>query len=367
MTATSSAVLRTDATSGRYLHIDALRAMAVLLVVAMHAGLPKVPGDSGVMAFFVISGFVITHVVLREQEKTNAFRIGDFYFKRAFKILPPLLIAVVVPTIIFGFVFKVFSVDLGSVAGQVFFYSNWQQAFGGGSGILPGTNVVWSLGIEEQFYIVFAILWVVLVRGRNSRRDLATIAIALIVLVPLWRVVLILQGADIARLLRATDTRIDAIAWGVLLATVYAMYRQNGARYLTRLGHPLWIGVALVVAVTGFVSSNDIYEITVRFVTVPAATAFLIAFGLVAPAGVVQSAFLRLASARIVQLIGLSSYSIYLVHYPFAKLIDAWVPWGPSLQGVLVKIVVGVLAGIAMYKVVEIPSLRLRRSIETRS
>lgn len=69
-----------------------MRAGAVMLVVLSHAGLTAVPGGSGVTIFFVISGFIITHLLLRELEKTNSFDIRGFYLRRALKIFPPLLV-----------------------------------------------------------------------------------------------------------------------------------------------------------------------------------------------------------------------------------------------------------------------------------
>ncbi|MGF0263595.1 acyltransferase family protein [Rhodococcus ruber] len=79
----------------RFAHIDAMRAAAVILVVLAHGGLGDViPGGSGVTVFFTISGFIITFLVLRERDKTSAFAIGPFYYRRVLKIVPPLLIAI---------------------------------------------------------------------------------------------------------------------------------------------------------------------------------------------------------------------------------------------------------------------------------
>ncbi len=88
-------------TAGRFAHIDAMRAFAVLLVVVAHAGAGLiVPGGSGVTIFFAISGLIITLLVLREQYKTGGFAIGGFFFRRAAKILPPLIVVVLVPSLV---------------------------------------------------------------------------------------------------------------------------------------------------------------------------------------------------------------------------------------------------------------------------
>ncbi|WP_181365120.1 acyltransferase family protein [Arthrobacter sp. HMWF013] len=80
-----------------------MRAFAVMLVVVAHAGLGLIiPGGSGVTIFFTISGFIITYLMLRERDKTGGFSLGGFYFRRAVKIAPPLILAVVIPTLIYA-------------------------------------------------------------------------------------------------------------------------------------------------------------------------------------------------------------------------------------------------------------------------
>ncbi len=124
-------------TAGRFAHIDAMRAFAVLLVVVAHAGAGLiVPGGSGVTIFFAISGLIITLLVLREQDKTGGFAIGGFFFRRAAKILPPLIVVVLVPSLVwacFG------PLDWGALAAQIFFVFNWVKASGDLFHVLPGS------------------------------------------------------------------------------------------------------------------------------------------------------------------------------------------------------------------------------------
>src|ERR1700722_3081685 len=87
--------------ANRYAHIDAMRALAVMLVVFAHAGLSKIiPGGSGVTIFFSISGFIITYLLLREKDATGGFEIRGFYLRRGLKIGPPLIVCVIIPTLI---------------------------------------------------------------------------------------------------------------------------------------------------------------------------------------------------------------------------------------------------------------------------
>lgn len=161
-------------THGRLAHLDGMRAFAVLLVVVAHAGLGHlVPGGSGVTIFFAVSGFIITHLVLRERDRTGGFDVGGFYVRRAVKLLPPLLVAILLPTLVWSVWHPV---DWSALAAQLFFYFNWTKASGAEFDALPGSGVVWSLSIEEQFYIVFALSWLLLVRRRWARTALAVVS-----------------------------------------------------------------------------------------------------------------------------------------------------------------------------------------------
>ena len=118
-----------------FAHLDALRAGAVMLVVVSHAGVAVVPGGSGVTVFFVISGFIITHLLLREYERHRSFDVLGFYSRRALKIFPPLLVIVIVPSLIYG---AVRAVSWFDVAGQLLFFFNWAYVDSQVS-VLPGS------------------------------------------------------------------------------------------------------------------------------------------------------------------------------------------------------------------------------------
>jgi peptidoglycan/LPS O-acetylase OafA/YrhL len=135
----------------RFAHIDFMRAVAVLLVLFQHAGLEQgLLGSTGVTMFFVISGFVITNLALAEAAVTGKFAIGDFYLRRAIKLLPPLFVVVVLPSLAVGVASNWTKVNPSSLLSQVLFFYN-SVRINGQQGVLPGTDVVWSLSVEEQF------------------------------------------------------------------------------------------------------------------------------------------------------------------------------------------------------------------------
>jgi len=164
---------------GRRFDIQGLRAVAVLLVVAFHAGLPVPGGFVGVDVFFVISGFVITGMIHRERSSTGRFRFGRFYLRR-FKRLTPALSLMVAVTMVLAFCLLSPFTEQQPAAqtgiGAMLLVANFMIAYKTGDYFdAPAESNpllhTWSLSVEEQFYLVFpAILllgWVLSQRGRR--------------------------------------------------------------------------------------------------------------------------------------------------------------------------------------------------------
>ncbi len=298
-------------------HIDAIRAFAVMLVVFSHAGITFLPGGAGVTLFFVVSGFIITHLMLREHERTEGFAIGRFYLRRALKILPPLVVIVLLPTIWYGAGEKV---DSTAVASQVFFGYNWFSIFNADASdlILPGSGVTWSLAIAEQFYIVFAIVWLILVSRGASKKLFLQISVVSVLMSTGWRIAVAVAGASELRIERGTDTRVDALATGVIVALIFAYWRSEKTwkSRLSMLGRPGTLLVAMLLFILSLLVRDEIFQSTGKYSFQQIAIALVILYGLIAGPGVVAAMFFRIMSFKPVQIIGLSSYSIYLAHLP---------------------------------------------------
>lgn len=349
----------------RFNHIDALRAVAVMMVVGSHAhGLDRVPGESGVTMFFVISGFIITYVLLRELEKTGGFHLGRFYFRRAAKLFPPLLVAVIVPTLVWA-LFN--PLDWWAFAAQVFFAFNWVLV-GTEPAIVPGSGVVWSLAVEEQFYIAFALIWLVLVRLPRPRRNLMLLGAIAAVGSFSVRLSLHMAEAPDTRIRFGTDSRLEAIAIGVFIAAALgSLTVSNHPRAVaTRraLGHPAMLLAALLAFASTVIIRDEVFRDTGRFTLQAVTAALIIAYGFERGTGVIGRTFDKVASWRLVQLIGLSSYSIYLVHYILLYAALPVLEQLPHPAAALLEIVGGTAAGIAIYWIVELPVLRVRPRIE---
>lgn len=347
----------------RFAHIDALRAYAVLVVVVAHGGAGQVvPGGSGVTIFFSISGFIITYLLLKERDKTGAFRIGGFYLRRAFKIMPPLLLAVVIPSLLWAIQHPI---DWGAFLAQIFFVFNWWK-INGIPDVLPGTGVVWSLSIEEQFYIVFAIVWLLAVRSRQWERIIGVLAAAAVVWSTAARIAF---AGDSSRIYYGSDTRLDGIAYGVLIALLYHAWQRRGepsSRLFRAIGSPVAPYIAVVAYLATLAIRDEWFRDTFRFSIQSIAACALILYGLTARTGLTQRAFSAISVWKPVELIGLASYSIYLVHLTVILLMQPLVASLPAVLSAPALMLFGVAVGIAMYVWVEKPAHRLRLLVEKR-
>jgi peptidoglycan/LPS O-acetylase OafA/YrhL len=338
-----------------------MRALAVMLVVVAHAGLGQiVPGGSGVTIFFSISGFIITYLMLRENDTTGGFGIRAFYVRRLLKIGPPLLVCVLIPTVILA-LSK--TINWSPFAGIVFFYFNWLKA-SGVNAPLPGSGVVWSLSIEEQFYLGFALIWLCIVRFRKRIRLLALLAGAAVIFSTLTRVVLASSSATYAeRIYYGSDTRLDGIAWGILAAIAFHhSLRQSGRiRSLVQLctrDAALFAAIALYLA--SLAVRDEWFRSTFRFTFQGVAVCIVILYGFGNNRSPVKIVFNALTRLRIVQFIGLASYSIYLVHLTAMLYSGHMISGLPQAVSIPLFVIVGTVPGMLVYLAVERPVQRIR-------
>jgi peptidoglycan/LPS O-acetylase OafA/YrhL len=346
--------------ANRFAHIDALRAFAVLIVVFAHAGLGRViPGGSGVTIFFSVSGFIITYLVLREKEKTGSFSAKGFYVRRFVKIAPPLVLLVVLPTLIFSIWHKI---DFGAFMAQIFFIFNWFK-IDNIPAVLPGSGVVWSLAIEEQFYIAFALFWLVAVRARNARTMLSICAALVVIWSMSMRFVFASTEVSADRIYYGSDTRIDGIAWGVLTAVAFHYWSTSGGK-TTKSSRAfgsdwtLWAAIALYVV--SLTIRDEWFRDTIRFSFQSLATCAVILYGQLPGSGPIRRYFVKLATWRPVAIIGLASYSIYLAHLSFSSAVSPLVIGLPPIIVFALQVAGGVTIGILVYYFVEKPSHSLR-------
>ncbi len=344
--------------------IDGLRAVAVLLVVLYHVGVPGITGGFiGVDVFFVISGYLITSLLVLEAETRGRISLSSFYARRIRRLFPALMVVVVV-TLLLGAVWllPVFSeqTDLAkSAIATAFYVSNvyfWRftgDYFGAPAELEPLLHT-WTLAVEEQFYLFWPVLiigvsWFARSRGADFKRLL------LVVIAILFVVSLVIGVSQTAAHPRAAFYLMPARAWefaaGGILALVLPRQGRSvaGAGWLAALGLLLIVGAALYL--------ND----RAPFPGLNALYPTLGACGVIAGGALNQdSPAVRFLTTRPMVLIGLWSYSWYLWHWPLLAISRANALQNPDLPTDLGIGVVSLFAAAVTYYCIENP-IRYKR------
>ena len=311
----------------------------------IYAALEEI-GTFGVRVFFVLSGYLITSILIKERERTGRIRLGRFYFRRTLRIFPPFYayLAALAIALSAGWIFR--SDEPGfRWWPAVLYVSNIFQTHWG------PLKHTWSLSVEEQFYLVWPLT--VLVLGRSKA----------------WRsAVFVLVTAPLVRMLafRLTGSphvsgvyTFDGLAAGAVLAFTDPVWRtsERWGRWLAhtfaRSGAVLALVGALVIRASTTFATNDLIDQFAWQSVDALAMAFLVMSCVRFP----DVGIARLLNTRVLRAIGIASYSIYLVQQPF--LLTA----GPVDTLAAALTAIGV-AATASYFLVERPSLALRGWIE---
>ncbi len=298
--------------------LDGLRAIAVIAVLLYHAGLPVIGGFFGVEAFFVLSGFLITALLHREWHAHNQIDLPAFWLRRARRLLPALLFTLFGVVLISRFLLQGERTDLAAdLLAGLGFVMNWHLIASGQSYFDPLLRPslllhLWSLAVEEQFYLLWPLIFVAgmrLLRRRGLLLLLLAAAIAsLVLMAALYR-----PGADPSRIYYGTDTRAGGLLLGAALALLWSP--PSIARAGNRLA---LLDVVGALALTGllacfaFVPASHPLLYRGGFALIDVLTAVLIVAATY-PGG---SLVAQVLGWRPLTVIGLRSYALYLWHWP---------------------------------------------------
>ncbi len=223
--------------------LDGIRAVSFFIVFLSHAGLSGiVPGYFGLSLFFLLSGFLITTLLRMEFDRKNDVSLKQFYLRRVLRIFPPFYLVLGAAAILTYQGFLQGTVWPSALLAQVCHVTNYYIIrHGWWDGIAPGTWVYWSLAIEEHFYLVFPVVYLVLRRTGVSRRNQAIGLLAACAVVLAWRCILVFGlHAHKDRVYLGTDTRVDSILAGCVLAIFKNPVLDRDAIDDRRLGY-LWL------------------------------------------------------------------------------------------------------------------------------
>jgi peptidoglycan/LPS O-acetylase OafA/YrhL len=338
--------------------LDGIRALAVALVFFAHGGLEHVvPGGLGVTIFFVLSGYLITTLMRREHEASGAVRLRAFYLRRVLRLMPPLFLVVAAAALLsaLGVIGGGFTVR--GLLSVLFYLGNYHVIAFDFAGVPEGIGVVWSLAVEEHYYLLYPPLAIALLRLRRPRVAAAVLALLCGAMLG-WRGWLALHGTSELYLTMATDTRADAILAGCILG-----FWRNPAFDAVAPPHA-WRDGALAVAcglllLATLLWRDDFFRVTARYTLQSLAIAPLI---WLAVARAAQAPY-RWLNARPLAWLGTVSYTVYLTHQVILFGVERNAPELGGVAALALTALLTLAVAEAMRRWVEAPCARLRRQL----
>jgi peptidoglycan/LPS O-acetylase OafA/YrhL len=337
--------------------VQGLRAVAVGLVLLYHAGVPFITGGYvGVDVFFVISGFLISSHLMESLERDGRIRFADFYARRIRRILPASLVVAVLTAVAAIIFYPPLALEriLRDALATILYVPNVWFAIQNTDYLADHSaspyQHYWSLGVEEQFYLVWPLILVLLVMLVRRRRALVIGGIVLLAGASLVAGVL-MTPLDQPSAFFLLPTR----AWELLVGGLVGAILLHGAprfpRWLEAAGG--WIGLAMILGSALLYDDKTVFPGTAAMLPV-FGTALVILFG----ARGTSAGPTRLLSIRPMQFIGLISYSLYLVHWPLLIVTQAAVGEQNPLR-LTVKVLVGIVIALPLawllFRFVETP------------
>jgi len=346
--------------------LDGLRAVAVLAVMAYHLGVPGLRGGLlGVDTFFVLSGFLITTLLLQEQQRSGFTDFVAFWARRARRLFPALFLMLAAVCIYAVFATPLEQVTIrGQGLATVFYVNNWWVIISGQSYFnqfqAPSPLIhTWSLGVEEQWYLLFPPLLAGLLawRLRRNKQLVALLALAALASTA-WTVFLANHGASADRLYLGTDTRAQELLVGATLAGALHVAARRGV--VLWPDHPRIKRVAGAVGLAAmsfafiFISDKDRVLFYGGMLAFSVAVAAVILVAVDPDGGPIQ----RALGTSWLRRVGLISYGLYLWHWPIIVILT------PARVGVgglglgIIRLALTFAIAIASYRWLEGPIRR---------
>lgn len=293
--------------------LNGLRALSILIVMLSHVGFgDKVPGGLGVTIFFFLSGYLITTLLIQESNKNTKINIKHFYLRRFFRLAPALFVTIFIAYILVFLGFLSGEATLtGFLAQSFYFYNYYALFFEGYSKVPSGTGILWSLAVEEHFYIMYPLLFSLLLPKLDYKK-IGLFFIFLCLLILGWRYYLTLSPVfNPDRTFYATDTRLDSILFGCILAVMKnPMIDKKNNSSLDKMD---WIilfsGIGLLLI--SLVIRNVQFRESLRYSLQGIALMPIFYLGIARS----RSLLYKILNLKLLNKLGELSYSVYLIHF----------------------------------------------------
>ena len=305
--------------------LDGIRAISVLIVVLGHSGLEAlVPGGLGVTIFFFLSGYLISTLMLAEHERTGGINILNFYARRVFRLMPPLIISL---AIAYGLTYSGLlagAITSKGLAAQLLYFANYYGLFFDPGNTIPeGTGILWSLAVEEHFYIFYPLLMTLLLGSALRPRTIGALLGVVCLVVLVWRIDLVHAPGFVSnRTYYASDTRIDSIAYGCILALVLNPVRQLNRPGSMSLAQWAILATAVGALLLTLLYRDPTFRETTRYSIQGLALMPIFYFAV----RFSDNQLFRYLNTPWAITLGTYSYTIYLIHYVVIRSIDKSLP-----------------------------------------
>ena len=346
--------------------LDGLRALSVLAVIAYHLNMKWAQGGLlGVGIFFVISGYLITDQIITEWNRHQRLSLVDFWIRRARRLLPAMISMLLFVAI---WLFFVDSSRLHALQGDflssLFYINNWwlifhQVSYFESFGPPSPIGHLWSLSVEEQFYVMWPLLLLIGLKIASRRGKLTLLILACAALSALAMGMMYVPGTDPSRVYYGTDTRAFALLIGAALAVVWPSQKLNdrvsrAARNTLDIVGGIGI-MALLVFIYQTVEYDDwLYRGGLLFLS-------LIAAAVLAVIAYPASRVGKMMGCKPLRWLGVRSYSLYIWHYPVIILTSPDVNTNEAgVTRIILQLTASLILAAISYRYIEEPFRRGR-------
>lgn len=294
---------------GKIASLDGLRALSIMLVFFAHAQLSEfLPGGFGVTVFFFLSGFLITTLLCREYALTNKIAFTAFYLRRLLRLGPPLLLTITLAFALAAAGWTSGDFSFNAMIAQIFFVYNYYSLLPESETSVTGLGILWSLAVEEHFYLIWPALFLFIARGKIG----IPYVVGLLVVILLWRCVRLLFWGDSEwTIYISTDTRFDSLLYGCLLGLLMAQDRVPDWLLQRPQAFYVLLAAGIGCLILSFVWRDPVFRSTIRY-TLQGIALMPIFFYAIKRSDHFLFRPLNLWAMR---WIGVYSYTLYLVHF----------------------------------------------------